>query len=226
MIRSLEEEGTQAKPTEKHLKEVKRIFCYHRGTINTGLWYAKDSGFELIEFLDVDYAGCKDTFKSTSGGAQFLGEKLTDYQLADIFTKALPADRFNYLVRHLGELFGISGKLNVSQMISQDTLIDFYQTVLWICMAIHQRPTNCCFSRSYKAVKVRISRWRYNLIPTEPKFKTPCSIIKDKYMMKAQVHVSKSFAISDVQTPPQKKHYCQKVKVYVEGEIVSKLSRS
>nr|GFA20833.1 retrovirus-related Pol polyprotein from transposon TNT 1-94 [Tanacetum cinerariifolium] len=26
----------------------------------------------------------------------------TDYQLADIFTKALPTDRFNYLVRHLG----------------------------------------------------------------------------------------------------------------------------
>ncbi|GKB32889.1 retrovirus-related pol polyprotein from transposon TNT 1-94 [Tanacetum coccineum] len=25
---------------------------------------------------DADYAGCKDTFKSTSGGAQFLGEKL------------------------------------------------------------------------------------------------------------------------------------------------------
>nr|GFC67833.1 retrovirus-related Pol polyprotein from transposon TNT 1-94 [Tanacetum cinerariifolium] len=26
----------------------------------------------------------------------------TDYQLADIFTKALPTDRFNYLVRRLG----------------------------------------------------------------------------------------------------------------------------
>nr|GEZ51004.1 hypothetical protein [Tanacetum cinerariifolium] len=37
------------------------------------------------------------------------------------------------------------------------------------------------------------------------KFKTPCSIIKDKYMMKAQVHVSKSFAISDVQALPQRK---------------------
>nr|GEY12719.1 hypothetical protein [Tanacetum cinerariifolium] len=59
----------QAKPTEKHLKEVKRIFCYLRGTINTGLWYTKDSGFELIGFSDADYAGCKDTFKSTSGGA-------------------------------------------------------------------------------------------------------------------------------------------------------------
>nr|GEX12727.1 hypothetical protein [Tanacetum cinerariifolium] len=32
-----------------------------------------DSGFELTGFSDADYAGCKDTFKSTSGGAQFLG---------------------------------------------------------------------------------------------------------------------------------------------------------
>nr|GEY04980.1 retrotransposon protein, putative, unclassified [Tanacetum cinerariifolium] len=154
-----------AKPTEKHLKEVKRIFHYLRRTINTGLWYTKDSGFELTGFLDADYAGCKDTFKSTSGGAQFLGEKMvswsskkqdctvlstaeaeyvslsacyaqvlwmrikltdygfhfhkipiycdsksaiaiscnpTDYQLADLFTKALPADRFNYLAHRLG----------------------------------------------------------------------------------------------------------------------------
>nr|GEW18105.1 hypothetical protein [Tanacetum cinerariifolium] len=33
-----------------------------------------DSGFELTGFLDVDYAGCKDTFKSTSGGALFLAK--------------------------------------------------------------------------------------------------------------------------------------------------------
>nr|GEY50909.1 uncharacterized mitochondrial protein AtMg00810-like [Tanacetum cinerariifolium] len=69
----------QAKPTEKHLKEVKRIFRYLRGTVNTGLWYMKDFGFELSGFSDADYAGCKDTFKSTSGGAQFLGEKLVSW---------------------------------------------------------------------------------------------------------------------------------------------------
>ncbi|GKE12548.1 retrovirus-related pol polyprotein from transposon TNT 1-94 [Tanacetum coccineum] len=69
----------QAKPTEKHLKEVKMIFRYLRGTVNTGLWYTKDSGFELTRFLDANYAGCKDTFKSTSGGAQFLGEKLVSW---------------------------------------------------------------------------------------------------------------------------------------------------
>nr|GFB37306.1 uncharacterized mitochondrial protein AtMg00810-like [Tanacetum cinerariifolium] len=62
----------QAKPTEKHLKEVKRIFRYIQGTVNTGLWYTKDFGFELTGFFDADYAGCKDSFKSTSGGAQFL----------------------------------------------------------------------------------------------------------------------------------------------------------
>nr|GEZ17132.1 uncharacterized mitochondrial protein AtMg00810-like [Tanacetum cinerariifolium] len=38
-----------------------------------------DSGFELTGFSDADYAGCKDTFKSTSGGAQFLGEMLVSW---------------------------------------------------------------------------------------------------------------------------------------------------
>nr|GEZ08069.1 uncharacterized mitochondrial protein AtMg00810-like [Tanacetum cinerariifolium] len=40
-----------------------------------------DSGFELTGFSDADYTGCKDTFKSTSNGAQFLGEKLTEMEL-------------------------------------------------------------------------------------------------------------------------------------------------
>ncbi|GKG42750.1 hypothetical protein Tco_0477048, partial [Tanacetum coccineum] len=48
-----------------------------------GLWYTKDSGIELTGFSDADYVGCKDTFKSTSGGAQFLvlwmRTQLTDY---------------------------------------------------------------------------------------------------------------------------------------------------
>nr|GEX69279.1 putative ribonuclease H-like domain-containing protein [Tanacetum cinerariifolium] len=69
----------QAHPTEKHLKEVKRILRYLRGTINMGLWYTKDSGFELTGFSDADYVGCKDTFKSTSRGAQFLGKKLLNW---------------------------------------------------------------------------------------------------------------------------------------------------
>nr|GEV69895.1 copia protein [Tanacetum cinerariifolium] len=108
------------------------------------------SCFELTTFSDADQAGCIDSCKSTSGGIQFLGDKLvswmskkqnctamslaeaeyvalpascaqvmwmrkqlqyygfnynkipTEYQLADMFTKALPEDRFKYLVRRIG----------------------------------------------------------------------------------------------------------------------------
>ncbi|GJR39050.1 retrovirus-related pol polyprotein from transposon TNT 1-94 [Tanacetum coccineum] len=35
----------------------------------------------VLHTIDADYAGCKDTFKSTSGGAQFLGEKLVSWSL-------------------------------------------------------------------------------------------------------------------------------------------------
>nr|GEX70226.1 retrovirus-related Pol polyprotein from transposon TNT 1-94 [Tanacetum cinerariifolium] len=180
----------------KHLKEVKWIIRHLRGTVNMRLWYPKDSSFELTAFLDADHAGCIDSHKSTSGGIQFLGDKLvswmskkqnctamssaeaeyvalstsctqvmwmrtqlqdygfnynkillycdsqsaiaiscnpvqhfrtkhihtryyfikeqvengiielyfvrTEYQLADMFTKALPEDRFKYLIRRIG----------------------------------------------------------------------------------------------------------------------------
>ncbi|GJW62127.1 hypothetical protein Tco_0111462 [Tanacetum coccineum] len=44
-----------------------------------GLWYPKDSGFELIAYSDADHAGCKDDCKSTSKGLQFLGGKLVSW---------------------------------------------------------------------------------------------------------------------------------------------------
>ncbi|GJT02917.1 retrovirus-related pol polyprotein from transposon TNT 1-94 [Tanacetum coccineum] len=66
----------EACPTEKHLNEIKRVFWYLRKSINKGLWYSKDSGFELIAYSDADLTGCLDDYKSTSGGLYFLGDKL------------------------------------------------------------------------------------------------------------------------------------------------------
>ncbi|GJV63586.1 hypothetical protein Tco_1474414 [Tanacetum coccineum] len=61
-------------------KEVKRSFeILKQGTIHMGLWYPKGSGFELTAFSDADHAGCLDTRKSTSGGIQFLGDKLVSW---------------------------------------------------------------------------------------------------------------------------------------------------
>nr|GEY34164.1 uncharacterized mitochondrial protein AtMg00810-like [Tanacetum cinerariifolium] len=70
----------QAKPTEKHLTVVKRIFLYLKDTIHMGLWYQKDIGLELIAFSDSNHAGCLNSCKSTSGGIQFLGgDKLVSW---------------------------------------------------------------------------------------------------------------------------------------------------
>nr|GFC41059.1 uncharacterized mitochondrial protein AtMg00810-like [Tanacetum cinerariifolium] len=96
-IRRFYDDILVAKPTENHLKEVKKIFRYIRGTVNTGLWYTKDSGFELTGFSDADYTGCKDTFKSTSGGAQFLGEKLVSWSSKKQDCTALSTSEAEYM---------------------------------------------------------------------------------------------------------------------------------
>nr|GEU98288.1 hypothetical protein [Tanacetum cinerariifolium] len=150
-----------------------------------GLWYTKDSGFELTGFSNADYAGCKDTFKSTSvlwmrtqltdygyhfdkiptycdskssiaiscnpvqhskmkhiavryhftkenvkKGTIELYFVKTDYQLADIFTKELPVDRFNYLVCRLVTMEILleltSNKLLVDAKPCQGDSLEFY----------------------------------------------------------------------------------------------------
>ncbi|GJR98103.1 hypothetical protein Tco_0270277 [Tanacetum coccineum] len=67
----------QAKPTKKHLKEVKSIFHYLRGTVNTGLWYTKNSGFELTGFSDADYEGLEKKYPLVKE----LLEKMLNLQL-------------------------------------------------------------------------------------------------------------------------------------------------
>nr|GEV01882.1 retrovirus-related Pol polyprotein from transposon TNT 1-94 [Tanacetum cinerariifolium] len=69
----------QARPIEKHLHAIKRIFRYLRGIINRGLWYPNDSLISLSAFADADHAGCQDTHHSTSGSLQFLGDRLISW---------------------------------------------------------------------------------------------------------------------------------------------------
>nr|GEY75390.1 putative ribonuclease H-like domain-containing protein [Tanacetum cinerariifolium] len=70
----------QVTPKNSHLHAVKRIFRYLKGQPKLGLWYPRDSPFNLEAFLDSDYAGASLDRKSITGGCQFLGKRLILWQ--------------------------------------------------------------------------------------------------------------------------------------------------
>ncbi|GJX58373.1 putative reverse transcriptase, RNA-dependent DNA polymerase [Tanacetum coccineum] len=70
----------QVNPKRSHLHAVKRIFRYLKGQPKLGLWYPKDSPFDLVAYTNSDYAGASLDRKSTTGGCQFLGCRLISWQ--------------------------------------------------------------------------------------------------------------------------------------------------
>ncbi|GJT85549.1 uncharacterized mitochondrial protein-like protein [Tanacetum coccineum] len=70
----------QVNPKVSNLHVVKRFFRYLKGQPKLGLWYPKDSPFDLVAYIDSDYAGASLDRKSTTGGCQFLGCRLISWQ--------------------------------------------------------------------------------------------------------------------------------------------------
>ncbi|GKA95139.1 putative ribonuclease H-like domain-containing protein [Tanacetum coccineum] len=70
----------QVTPKTSHLHVVKRIFRYLKGQPKFGLWYPRDSPFDLEAFSDSDYARASLDRKSTTGGCQFFGKRLISWQ--------------------------------------------------------------------------------------------------------------------------------------------------
>ncbi|GJR57416.1 uncharacterized mitochondrial protein-like protein [Tanacetum coccineum] len=63
-----------------HLHVVKKKFRYLKGQPKLELWYPKDSLFDLVAYIDSDYAGASLDRKSTTRGCQFLGCRLISWQ--------------------------------------------------------------------------------------------------------------------------------------------------
>ncbi|GKB11070.1 hypothetical protein Tco_0844993 [Tanacetum coccineum] len=70
----------QVNPKVSHLHAVKRIFRYLKGQPTLGLWYLKDSPFDLVAYTNSDYNGASLDRKSIIGGCQFLGCRLISWQ--------------------------------------------------------------------------------------------------------------------------------------------------
>ena len=66
----------QSNPTESHLNAIKRIFKYLSGSLHLGLWYPRNSSFNLINYFDVDFVGSLLDRKSTFKTCQVLGQCL------------------------------------------------------------------------------------------------------------------------------------------------------
>nr|GEW75021.1 retrovirus-related Pol polyprotein from transposon TNT 1-94 [Tanacetum cinerariifolium] len=70
----------QVTPKECHLHTIKKIFRYLKGHPKLGLWYLKESPFDLVAYSDSDYGGDTQDRKSTTEGCQFLRRRLISWQ--------------------------------------------------------------------------------------------------------------------------------------------------
>ncbi|KAL3006578.1 hypothetical protein AAZX31_08G286300 [Glycine max] len=87
----------QANPKESHLSAVKRIMRYLLGTTNLGLWYPKNSFYNLIGYSDSDFVGCKTDKKSTSGTCHFIGSTLVSWHSKKQNSVALSTTEAEYI---------------------------------------------------------------------------------------------------------------------------------
>ncbi|GJW61160.1 putative ribonuclease H-like domain-containing protein [Tanacetum coccineum] len=70
----------QVTPKTSHLNAVKRIFKYLKGKPHLGLWYPRESPFDLEAFSDSEYGRSNLDRKSTTGGCQFIRQRLISWQ--------------------------------------------------------------------------------------------------------------------------------------------------
>ncbi|XP_070037202.1 secreted RxLR effector protein 161-like [Nicotiana tomentosiformis] len=88
----------QANPKESHLTAVKRILRYLKGTTDLCLWYPKGSNFNIVGYVDTDYAGFLVDKKSISGMAYFLGSCLVSWATKKQNLVALSIAEAEYIV--------------------------------------------------------------------------------------------------------------------------------
>ncbi|GJX07855.1 putative ribonuclease H-like domain-containing protein [Tanacetum coccineum] len=88
----------QVNPKVSHLHVVKRIFRYLKGQPKLGLWYPKDSPFDLVAYTNSDYARASLDMKSTTGGCQFLGCRLISWQCKKQTVVANSTTKAEYVV--------------------------------------------------------------------------------------------------------------------------------
>ncbi|GJR04759.1 putative ribonuclease H-like domain-containing protein [Tanacetum coccineum] len=120
----------QVTPKTSHLLAVKRIFRYLKGKPTLGLWYSRDSPFELVAYTDSDYAGATLDRKSTTGGCQFLGNRLISWQCKKQTVVATSTTEAEYVAAA-----SCCGQIFLQKVLMQADSI--------LCLSIEAESLNC-----------------------------------------------------------------------------------
>ncbi|GKB40468.1 retrovirus-related pol polyprotein from transposon TNT 1-94, partial [Tanacetum coccineum] len=65
--------------------------------LTASLWYPKDNAMSLTAYADADHAGCQDSRRSTSGSAQFLGDRLVSWSSKKQRSTAISTTEAEYI---------------------------------------------------------------------------------------------------------------------------------
>ncbi|GJS38240.1 putative ribonuclease H-like domain-containing protein [Tanacetum coccineum] len=145
----------QVTPKTSHLLAVKRIFRYLKGKPTLGLWYSRDSPFELVAYTDSDYAGATQDRKSTTGGCQFLGNRLISWQCKKQTVVATSTTEAEYVVAAncCGQVLWI-----------QNQLLDYGYNFMNTVIHIDNNSTICIIENPVQHSKTKHIEIRHHFI--------------------------------------------------------------
>ncbi|GJS50139.1 hypothetical protein Tco_0600260 [Tanacetum coccineum] len=185
----------QVTPKVSHLNAVKRIFRYLKHQPKLGLWYPRDSPFELEAYSDSDYGGAILDRKSTIGGCQFLGRRLISWQCKKqtIMENSTTKAEYVAAANFMGSINGIKSYEDNGQSILrsdshfirdlyENRLIELSRFIVDLMFAepshqgfdVHQRfkllsQLDTFVPMDFEATKARLKRYREELQTTTSK---------------------------------------------------------
>ncbi|GJX95257.1 putative ribonuclease H-like domain-containing protein [Tanacetum coccineum] len=145
----------QVTPKVSHSHAVKRIFRYLKGQPKLGLWYPRDSPFDLVAYSDSDYAGASLDRKSTTGGCQFLGCRLISWQCKKQTVVATSSTEAEYVAAAscCGQVLWI-----------QNQMLDYGYNFMHTMINIDNNSTICIVKNPVSHTKTKHIEIRYHFI--------------------------------------------------------------
>ncbi|GKA95541.1 putative ribonuclease H-like domain-containing protein [Tanacetum coccineum] len=145
----------QVTPKVSHSHAVKRIFRYLKGQPKLGLWYPRNSPFDLVAYSDSDYAGASLDRKSTIGGCQFLGCRLISWQCKKQTVVATSSTKAEYVAAAscYGQVLWI-----------QNQMLDYGYNFMHTMINIDNNSTICIVKNPVSHTKTKHIEIRYHFI--------------------------------------------------------------